>query len=98
MVVVDEWHELLGSKRGVQVQLALARLSGWNPRLQVWGMSATLGNLQEALNTLLPRPAPGAPAAPPAVLVQGRLGDELLACVVRRGGVQVVRGIAKVFE
>ncbi|OYU79221.1 MAG: hypothetical protein CFE45_28815, partial [Burkholderiales bacterium PBB5] len=29
-----------------------------------------------------------------AVLVQGRLGDELLACVVRRGGVQVVRGIA----
>ena len=26
MVVVDEWHELLGNKRGVQVQLALARL------------------------------------------------------------------------
>lgn len=29
-----------------------------------------------------------------AVLVQGRLGDELLACVVRRGGVQVVRHVA----
>ncbi|HOB67083.1 ligase-associated DNA damage response DEXH box helicase [Ottowia sp.] len=55
LVVADEWHELLGSKRGVQVQLALARLSGWNPQLMVWGMSATLGNLQEALQALLPR-------------------------------------------
>jgi ATP-dependent Lhr-like helicase len=26
LVVVDEWHELIGNKRGVQVQLALARL------------------------------------------------------------------------
>ena len=31
--IVDEWHELMGSKRGVQVQLALARLRRWNPRL-----------------------------------------------------------------
>ncbi|KRD46464.1 DNA ligase-associated DEXH box helicase [Acidovorax sp. Root275] len=77
LVVVDEWHELVGNKRGVQAQLALARLSGWNPALQVWGMSATLGNLQEALDTLLPRPAPGAPAAPPAVLVQGRVDKAL---------------------
>lgn len=77
LVVVDEWHELVGNKRGVQAQLALARLSGWNPALQVWGMSATLGNLQEALNTLLPRPVQGAPAAPPAVLVQGRIDKAL---------------------
>ena len=56
LVVADEWHELLGSKRGVQVQLALARLSGWNPQLRVWGMSATLGNLPEALRALLPQP------------------------------------------
>ncbi|WP_010465152.1 DEAD/DEAH box helicase [Acidovorax radicis] len=77
LVVVDEWHELVGNKRGVQAQLALARLSGWNPALQVWGMSATLGNLQEALDTLLPRAAPGAPAAPPAVLVQGRVDKAL---------------------
>ncbi|MGY8560029.1 DEAD/DEAH box helicase [Paracidovorax citrulli] len=33
LVVADEWHELLGNKRGVQVQLALARLAGWNPRV-----------------------------------------------------------------
>jgi len=55
MVVVDEWHELLGNKRGVQVQLALARLKRWNAGLQVWGMSATLGNLEEAMHTLLGR-------------------------------------------
>jgi ATP-dependent Lhr-like helicase len=30
-VVCDEWHELIGSKRGVQVQLALARLRQFNP-------------------------------------------------------------------
>ena len=53
MVVVDEWHELLGNKRGVQVQLALARLKRWSAGLQVWGMSATLGNLVEAMHTLL---------------------------------------------
>ncbi|WP_236170050.1 ligase-associated DNA damage response DEXH box helicase [Pseudomonas parasichuanensis] len=54
MVVVDEWHELLGNKRGVQLQLALARLRRWQPRLLVWGLSATLGNLDHALQVLLP--------------------------------------------
>jgi len=52
-VVVDEWHELMGSKRGVQVQLALARLKRWHPGLVVWGLSATLGNLDEAMCVLL---------------------------------------------
>ena len=52
-VIVDEWHELIGSKRGVQVQLALARLRRWNPSLVVWGLSATLGNLDEAMATLV---------------------------------------------
>jgi ATP-dependent Lhr-like helicase len=37
MIIIDEWHELMGSKRGVQVQLALARLRRWNPGLVVWG-------------------------------------------------------------
>jgi ATP-dependent Lhr-like helicase len=55
MVVVDEWHELLGSKRGVQVQLALARLRRLNPALVVWGLSATLGNLRHAMEVLLAR-------------------------------------------
>lgn len=52
-VIVDEWHELLGTKRGVQTELALARLRRWNPRLRVWGLSATLGNLDEARAVLL---------------------------------------------
>jgi ATP-dependent helicase Lhr and Lhr-like helicase len=52
-VIVDEWHELMGSKRGVQVQLALARLKRWHPGLVVWGLSATLGNLDEAMQVLL---------------------------------------------
>lgn len=54
MVVVDEWHELLGNKRGVQLQLALARLRLWNPTLATWGLSATLGNLDHALQVLVP--------------------------------------------
>ena len=49
LVVVDEWHELLGSKRGVQLQLALARLRRWNPTLMTWGLSATLANLDAYL-------------------------------------------------
>ncbi len=52
-VIVDEWHELLGNKRGVQVELALARLRRWNPAIRTWGLSATLGNLDEALERLL---------------------------------------------
>jgi len=54
-VIVDEWHEMVGNKRGVQVQLALARLKRWNPQLVVWGLSATLGNLDEAMQMLLAR-------------------------------------------
>lgn len=52
-VVVDEWHELLGTKRGVQTELCLARLRAWTPSVRVWGLSATIGNLGEALEALL---------------------------------------------
>ena len=53
LVVVDEWHELLGSKRGTQTELVLARLRRWRPGLRTWGLSATVGNLSEALDVLL---------------------------------------------
>jgi len=51
-IVIDEWHELLSSKRGVMTELALARLKNWNKKLKVWGVSATIGNLDCALQVL----------------------------------------------
>ncbi|MBP2833229.1 ligase-associated DNA damage response DEXH box helicase [Aquimarina sp. U1-2] len=52
-IVVDEWHELLGSKRGVQIELALSRLKTIAPKLRIWGISATIGNLEQAREVLL---------------------------------------------
>jgi ATP-dependent Lhr-like helicase len=52
VVVADEWHELMGSKRGVQVELALSRLRALSPALKVWGISATIGNMEQALEIL----------------------------------------------
>lgn len=52
-VIVDEWHELIGTKRGVQVELALARLRAWNPAVRTWGLSATLGNTEQAAQVLV---------------------------------------------
>src|SRR5690554_2830729 len=52
-VVVDEWHELLGSKRGVQMELALSRLKTVSSEIRIWGISATIGNLKEAMDVLL---------------------------------------------
>ena len=60
-VIVDEWHELMGTKRGVQTELCLSRLRAWRPELRTWGLSATIGNLEEAKDALLgcePRQAP----------------------------------------
>ena len=56
-VVVDEWHELMGSKRGVLLELALARLKSYNQHVRIWGLSATLGNTETAMNALLGRSA-----------------------------------------
>ena len=75
MVVVDEWHELLGNKRGVQVQLALARLRQRRPDLICWALSATLGNLDEALDTLVGVRPPDALA--PA-LVRGEVAKTIV--------------------
>ena len=66
MIAVDEWHELLGSKRGVQVELAVSRIAGLaasyapaaeseenRSQLSLWGISATIGNLEQAKDVLL---------------------------------------------
>jgi ATP-dependent Lhr-like helicase len=95
IMAVDEWHELLGSKRGVQVELAVSRIAGIrelsgvdsqesivnsqnafttgslptnhhspsttddyrlttnDSRLSLWGISATIGNLEQAKDVLL---------------------------------------------
>ena len=76
-VVVDEWHELMGNKRGVQLQLALARIRQINPGLMVWGMSATLGNLESAMQALL---GPEHPDAVPSsrTIVQGSTPKKLV--------------------
>ncbi len=52
-IVVDEWHELMGSKRGVQLELCLSALRFYNSKLKTWGISATIGNLDEAKNVLI---------------------------------------------
>lgn len=69
LVVVDEWHELLSTKRGVQVELALARLRRYRPELRTWGISATLGNLAEARDILM--------GGGSARLVQGVVGKPI---------------------
>jgi ATP-dependent Lhr-like helicase len=72
VVVIDEWHELLGTKRGVQVELGLSKLKALSRQslvqsqqqngyglstmdygLRIWGISATIGNLEEAAEVLL---------------------------------------------
>ena len=58
ILAVDEWHELLGSKRGVQMELAVSRIVSLQRKPSatapmVWGISATIGNLQQAAEVLL---------------------------------------------
>ena len=53
LVIVDEWHELMGTKRGVMAELALAHLRNWHPKLRTWGLSATIGNLDTAMRSLM---------------------------------------------
>ncbi|MBP9098343.1 MAG: DEAD/DEAH box helicase, partial [Ferruginibacter sp.] len=93
IIAVDEWHELLGSKRGVLVELAIAQIFHLSSqakvyssklivdsfttefkkhhkklentdlgvtnyelktnKLKIWGISATIGNLEEAKDVLL---------------------------------------------
>jgi ATP-dependent helicase Lhr and Lhr-like helicase len=53
-IIIDEWHELLGNKRGVQVQLALAYIRNLcQPSIRLWAISATIGNMEQACHILL---------------------------------------------
>ena len=71
-IVVDEWHELLSTKRGVQTELALARLRALAPEVITWGLSATLANLDDAVAALV-----GPARAASAHLVQARVPRRL---------------------
>lgn len=80
-VIVDEWHELLCSKRGTQVELALARLRRCAPGMRTWAMSATLPNREAALGAAVgveaeePTGTVGPPGTqrPRAVVVTGEM-------------------------
>ena len=90
IIAVDEWHELLGSKRGVQVELALSRIincqlsmvngqsetshspfTTHHSPVSVWGISATIGNLEEASEVLL------APLRKKGVMVKAEMKKQI---------------------
>ncbi|MFD0861111.1 ligase-associated DNA damage response DEXH box helicase [Sungkyunkwania multivorans] len=73
-IVIDEWHELLGSKRGVQTELALSRLRTVAPKLRVWGISATIGNLQQAREVLL---GPSSRALENSVMIKANIKKKI---------------------
>lgn len=53
-VIADEWHEILGTKRGVALELAISRIKTLtDSKVKVWGISATIGNLPQAKRVLL---------------------------------------------
>ncbi len=73
-IIVDEWHELLATKRGVQVELGLSRLKTFSKNLKIWGISATIGNLQEAREVLL---GPGSEAFQNSELIRAKLDKKI---------------------
>lgn len=73
-IVVDEWHELLGTKRGVQMELALSRLKTVAKNLRIWGISATIGNLEEARDVLL---GPHSQALENSVMIKANLNKKI---------------------
>ncbi len=73
-VVVDEWHELLGTKRGVQMELGLSRLKTLAKDLRIWGISATIGNLEQAREVLL---GPESKAHKNSILIKANLNKKI---------------------
>jgi ATP-dependent helicase Lhr and Lhr-like helicase len=84
IIAIDEWHELLGSKRGVQVELAVSRivncqLSTVNSKPLIWGISATIGNLEEAKDVLL---SPSSQAITPLSVSREGKGERRVGVIV----------------
>jgi ATP-dependent Lhr-like helicase len=81
LIAVDEWHELIGSKRGVQVELAISRIvnvqrSMFNAQCSIWGISATIGNLNQAMEVLLaPLSLPGDKAG---MIIRAKLSKKIV--------------------
>ena len=73
-IVVDEWHELLGSKRGVQMELGLSRVRSISKNLRIWGISATIGNLEQARQVLL---GPNSQALQNSVMIRANLKKKI---------------------
>jgi len=73
-IVVDEWHELLGTKRGIQMELGLSRLRTVCNNLRIWGISATIGNLEQGREVLL---GPNSEALKNSILVKANLDKKI---------------------
>ena len=73
-IVVDEWHEILGTKRGVQMELALSRIKAISNELRIWGISATIGNLEQARDVLL---GPESKALENSVLIKANINKKI---------------------
>lgn len=73
-IVVDEWHELLGTKRGVQMELGLSRVRTISKQLRIWGISATIGNLEQAREVLL---GPTSSALDNSVMIKANLKKKI---------------------
>jgi len=73
-IVVDEWHELLGTKRGVQMELGLSRVRAISKNLRIWGISATIGNLEQAREVLL---GPTSSALENSVMIKANLKKKI---------------------
>ncbi|MDC6387599.1 ligase-associated DNA damage response DEXH box helicase [Maribacter sp. PR1] len=73
-IVVDEWHEILGTKRGVQMELALSRLKTVSKHLRIWGISATIGNMEQAREVLL---GPQSKALENSVMIKANINKKI---------------------
>jgi ATP-dependent helicase Lhr and Lhr-like helicase len=71
-IIVDEWHELMGTKRGVLLELATSKIKSLAPALRIWGISATIGNMEQARDILL-----GTDRSPYGVTVKSKVRKDI---------------------